>query len=72
MIVSIWVFLILGEPVDGHPGTPYVQAVAPAYVHDHYPERVEAACAKEFHRLYPDACVCDSGWHIQEVKVMGS
>lgn len=71
MIVSIWVFLIMGEPVADHPGTPYVQATASPFEHDSAPEQVEAECERQFHELYPEACICDSGWHRQQVTVMG-
>lgn len=71
MIVAVWVFFMLGEPTVEHPGTPYVQATASPFEHDYHPEEVEAACERQFHLLYPEACVCDSGWHRQDVKVMG-
>lgn len=74
MIVSIWVFLIMGEPMADHPGTPYVQATASSHTHDYAParEELEEACENRFHLLYPEACICESGWHRQEVRVMGS
>lgn len=74
MIVSIWVFLILGEPVAGYPGTPYVQATASDHTHDYAPARelVEADCEHRFHEMFPDACICESGWQRQKVRVMGS
>lgn len=72
MIVSIWVFLILGYDTPDHPGAPYVQATASPFEHDYQPEQVEEACERQFHLLYPTACICESGWHRQEVRVMGS
>ena len=71
MIVSIWVFLMLGYESPEHPGVPYVQMTASPRVHDYAPEQVEQACEREFHKLYPGACVCDSGWYRQQVTVMG-
>lgn len=71
MIVSIWVFLILGVQEDQ--GTAYVQATASEYAHSH-PElcrRVERDAQKEFERMFPGHTVADSGWQRQEVKVMG-
>lgn len=70
MIVSIWVFFMVGDALsaDEH-RTAYVQQTAPTWQHDRYPYEVEDACAAEFHRLYPDCVVCDSGWCRQEVKV---
>jgi hypothetical protein len=71
MIVSIWVFLILGVQEDQ--GTVYVQQTASAYAHDHQDlrESVEERCRLEFDRKYPGHTIEDSGWHRQEVRVMG-
>jgi hypothetical protein len=71
MIVSIWVFFMLGEPTVTEPGTPYVQVVVPAWEHDHQAAQVEQDCAKKFQAKYPGHPVCDSGWCCQPVKVMG-
>ena len=71
MIVSIWVFFMLGEPDVRTHATPYVQVTASPWEHDYAPEDTEQTCAAEFHAKYPSACVCDSGWHRQEVRVMG-
>lgn len=71
MIVSIWVFFLLGYETPDHPGAAYVQHVAPAWAHDNYPQLVEDSCAAEFHERYPGYVVCDSGWCKQQVRVMG-
>lgn len=70
MIVSIWVFCMLGEQV-AQQGTPYVQIVASPYMHDVRPDVVEHDCAAEFAAKYPGCTVCESGWHRQDVQVMG-
>lgn len=69
MIVSIWVFMILGVQEDQ--GTVYVQREVSSYLHDRTPETVEREVEKEFHKRYPGHTVEDSGWHRQSVKVMG-
>lgn len=71
MIVAIWVFFMVGEPDVRTHATPYVQIEASPYMHDVRPDVVERDCAQEFATKYPGSCVCDSGWHRQEVKVMG-
>ena len=47
MIVSIWVFCLLGEPLAGEHGTPYVQHTASPFEHDYAPEQVEAETLDE-------------------------
>lgn len=69
MIVSIWVFMVLGVQEDR--GTVYVQREVSSYTHDRTPEVVEREVEKDFHKRYPLSTVEDSGWHRQEVKVMG-
>jgi len=73
MIVSIWVFLILGEPVEQYHGTPYVQMTCPAFVHDtdHARQELEESMRKRFNEAYPGCTVADSGWYRQSVEVMG-
>jgi hypothetical protein len=73
MIVSIWVFFMLGEPSETAHGTPYVQASTPAFVHDtkHAREALEETMAERFHHDFPGVAVVESGWRRQEVKVMG-
>jgi len=71
MIVSIWVFFMLGEPSLDHPGTSYVQTTASPWEHEREPEVVEHRCADAFHAKYPGVTVCDSGWCKQSVQVMG-
>jgi len=72
MIVSIWVFFMLGEPTLTEPGTPYVQIVSSPYMHDVRPDVVERDCAQEYAAKYGSHPVCDCGWRRQEVTVMGS
>ena len=72
MIVSIWVFFMLGDSLASEEHrTAYVQQIVSPYTHDYGPERVEQECAEEFHERYPGYVVCESGWCRQEVKVMG-
>jgi hypothetical protein len=69
MIVSIWVFMVLGVQEDQ--GTAYVQHTASAHQHDYAPEKVERETCIEFEEKYPGHVVAESGWHRQSVKVMG-
>jgi hypothetical protein len=71
MIVSIWVFFMLGDPTPAEPGIAYVQATASPWQHDHRPEAVETMCQQEFAACFPGHCVTECGWKRQEVKVMG-
>ena len=72
MIVSIWVFFMLGDSLEqAEHRTAYVQVTASQTQHIYAPEQFENACAEEFHQLYPDYVVCESGWHRQQVQVMG-
>ena len=71
MIVSLWVFFMLGDPTPAEPGTPYVQITASPREHDQIPEWVEQACAVQFAAKYSGHLVCECGWRQQEVKVMG-
>ena len=73
MIVSIWVFFMLGDSLaQSEHRTAYVQVTASQTQHDYAPEGFEQACEEEFHELYPSYVVCDSGWCRQQVTVMGS
>lgn len=71
MIVSIWVFFLLGEPLAGEHGTPYVQQTASPFEHDYAPEQVEADVLQAFHNTYPGHVAVDGGWARQSVQVMG-
>lgn len=71
MILSIWVFFMVGDPTPAEPGIAYVQQTAPAWQHANDPELVEEWCAKEFATRYPGHVVCECGWRQQSVKVMG-
>ena len=73
MILSIWVFFIVGDPLASDHGIPYVQQTVPASVHASHDASylVEETCRSKFERLYPGHHVCDSGWCQQEVRVMG-
>lgn len=72
MIISIWVFFMLGDSLTQEEHrTAYVQIEAPAYMHDVRPEIIETECAEEFHLRYPGYVVCDSGWCKQQVQVWG-
>lgn len=73
MIVSIWVFFMLGDPFASEHGTPYVQRTASRIVHDLEPARelVEESAHQEFERRYPGHVVTDSGWKPTYIKVMG-
>jgi hypothetical protein len=71
MIVSIWVYFLLGDTLAGEQGTPYVQHTASEIVHSR-PEqrdRVEAQTRAEFNRNYPGHSVCEGGWCKQKVEV---
>lgn len=72
MIVSLWVFFLLGDPLAEDHGTPYVQATASAWEHDRCPAEVEHWAYKQFHERYPGHAICDSGWCRQQVQVMGA
>lgn len=74
MILSIWVFFIVGDPFASEHGTPYIQMTAPASVHASQDASalVEETCRSKFERRYPGHVVCDSGWCQQSVQVMGS
>lgn len=71
MIVSIWVFFMLGDPFATEHGTPYVQRTASSIVHDMEPARelVEETAHQEFASRYPGHVVTDSGWRKQDVTV---
>jgi hypothetical protein len=73
MIVSIWVFFMLGDPLTGEHGTPYVQRTASETVHSRPALRdgVEDAARMLYEHDYPGHPVCDSGWCRQEIRVMG-
>jgi hypothetical protein len=74
MIVSIWVFALLGEPVAAEHGTPYVQVTASALDHDRgtIREQIEARAWEKFHHDFPGVTVMvDEGWRRQDVRVMG-
>lgn len=71
MIISVWVFFMLGEPTPSEPGTAYVQYEAKPWMHDKQPEVIEAACRKEYAEKYRTHPVYESGWKRQEIKVMG-
>lgn len=72
MILSIWVYFMVGDPTPAEPGIAYVQATASPFEHDRDPALVEEGCAQEFAAKYPGHTVCECGWRRQEVKVMGS
>jgi hypothetical protein len=72
MILSIWVFFMLGDPTPTEPGIAYVQATASRFQHDYAPEATEQACAAEYAAKYPGHPVCECGWRRQEVTVMGA
>jgi hypothetical protein len=71
MIISIWVFFMIGEPSESAHGTPYVQATAPAFVHDteHARAALEGAMAEKFRHDFPGVAVVESGWNRQSVEV---
>ena len=73
MIVSIWVFFLMGDPLAHEHGIPYVQHTAPEPVHATAWRRedFEQECRAEFEGKYPGHVVCDSGWCKQKVEVMG-
>lgn len=71
MILSIWVFFILGDPTPDEPGTAYVQHTASPFEHDYAPELVESDTWGEYYAKYPGHRVNESGWRKQEVTVMG-
>jgi len=71
MMVSIWVYFLLGDPLAGEHGTPYVQHTASEIVHSRpeLRERLEARTHEEFDHNYPGHYVCDGGWCKQQVEV---
>lgn len=71
MILSIWVYFLLGDPMASEHGTPYVQVEAPAIVHDSQPmrEKLEDRCRRRFEADFPGHVVRDWGWRKQEVTV---
>ena len=71
MILSIWVFFVLGDSlVPGEPPA-YEQVTTSAYVHRVNPGIVQEECEEMFHEKHPHHVVCDSGWCQQSVQVMG-
>jgi hypothetical protein len=73
VILSIWVYFMVGDPTPAEPGIAYVQATCPAFVHDtdHAREALEQAMQERFEHDYPGHLVAECGWRRQEVKVMG-
>jgi len=74
VIISIWVFFLLGEPqAAAEHGTPYTQVTASALEHDRsvIREQIEARAHEKFHHDYPGHYVCDGGWVRQKVQVNG-
>jgi hypothetical protein len=73
MILSVWVLFIIGDPFAGEHGTPYVQHIVPAAVHDTSwrREEFESLAEAEFRSKYPGHVVADSGWTRQQVSVNG-
>ena len=74
MIISIWVFTLLGEPIEPQHGTPYAQVTASALDHDRgqIREQIEARAWEKFHRDFPGVTVMvEEGWRRQPVEVMG-
>lgn len=71
MIVSIWVFFMVGDSLIAGEPPAYEQQVVSGIAHDRAPECIEAACVRDFHVKHPHHVICDSGWCRQEVKVMG-
>ena len=61
MIISIWVFTLLGEPIEPQHGTPYAQVTASALDHDRgqIREQIEARAWEKFHRDFPGVTVHD-------------
>lgn len=74
MILSIWVFFLLGDPLPGEAGIAYTQVTASAHDHDRSPirEQVEARAWEKFRHDYPGHAVCDGGWCKQRVEVAGA
>lgn len=71
MMLSIWVFFLLGDPLPGEKGIAYTQVTASATDHDRgqIREQIEARALERFHHDYPGHAICDGGWCRQEVKV---
>lgn len=69
MIISIWVFFLLGDSLADNEGPAYTQVTASRIVHDHTPEKVEEQCLSQFHERYPHHVICDGGWVQQKVHV---
>lgn len=70
MIISVWVFFMLGDSLVPGEAPAYEQQVVSRYTHDYGPGRVEEECARDFHEKHPHHVVCDSGWCQQSVRVM--
>jgi hypothetical protein len=74
MMIDIWVFTLLGEPIAQQHGTPYVQVTASSLDHDRgsIREQIEARAWERFHHDFPGVTVMvEEGWHRQAVRVMG-
>jgi hypothetical protein len=69
MIIGVWVFFLLGDSLVDNEGPAYTQITASNVVHNYAPEKVEEACAAEFHRRYPHHVIADGGWVKQKVQV---
>lgn len=69
--VFIWVYFLIGDPMNGEQGTPYVQVTASQLDHDtaHTRDAIEHQVHEDFEHNYPGHPVCDGGWCKQEVKV---
>lgn len=69
--VFIWVYFLIGDPMNGEQGTPYVQIETSRYYHEtsRLRDEIEQRAHRDFEHNYPGHPVCDGGWCRQEVKV---
>lgn len=69
MILSIWVFFVLGDSLVPGESPAYEQVEVSRIAHSHAAESIEASCRREFGLKHPHHVICDSGWCQQKVKV---
>lgn len=72
MMLTIWVFALMGQPLAGDHGTPYVQVTASDTAHStpRMREAIEKECRTKFVHDFPGRAIsCECGWAQQKVEV---
>lgn len=69
MMLSLWVFFLVGDSLVEGEAPAYEQQISSAHAHRVSPRTIEAACRRKFAERHPHHIICDSGWCRQEVKV---